>query len=205
MSMTKRSFPKSDLTGKRFGRLIVTEFLSFYEKNARRHAMWSVTCDCGVVKSIKGNQLTSGGTISCGCALRDEYDKLRHKTSRRNQKPHGLAAFNELLNSYKQRARRAKISFNLSTSQFKILTSLQCHYCGVEPKQISPVPARRKNRAVNGYYYYNGIDRLDSDMGYEAVNCVPCCEICNKAKRDLKTEDFYEWIQRLIKFQTQEN
>jgi 5-methylcytosine-specific restriction endonuclease McrA len=202
--MTKRTFPKINLTGKRFGRLIVVKFSHFHEDSKlRRHNMWTVSCDCGKLKPIRGSQLTSGGTISCGCALKEEYKKLSEKTSIRNKKPNGLAAFNELLNSYMQRARSHKIEFNLTNEEFRSITSKNCAYCGVQPLQISPVPARRALKKVNGYYHYNGIDRLNSSLGYTISNCVPCCEICNKAKRDLTLKEFTVWINRLMKFQSQ--
>ena len=28
-------------------------------------------------------------------------------------------------------------------------------------------------------------------------NCVPCCKICNIAKRNMTLEEFDEWIKRL--------
>lgn len=42
----------------------------------------------------------------------------------------------------------------------------------------------------------NGIDRADSNRGYIKENCLPCCETCNKAKRDLAIDDFYNWLKR---------
>lgn len=49
-------------------------------------------------------------------------------------------------------------------------------------------------------YLYNGLDRVDSNKGYLKENVVPCCEICNKAKRDLSLCQFKKWINRLIKY-----
>lgn len=205
MAMTKRSFPKRDLTGRQFGRLRVVSFLHFHEDSkGRRHAMWNVTCSCGTIKRIRGSQLSSGGTISCGCALKEEYVKMKNKAAIRNTKPAGVHAFNFLLNSYRQRAKREAISFTISESEFKQLTSSNCHFCGTLPLKISPVPALRKRSKVNGYYMYNGIDRIDSNMGYDLTNCVTCCETCNKAKRDLTLAEFYLWINRLMKFQGQQ-
>lgn len=50
-----------DLTGKRFGKLIV---ISKTENFYRR---WDCRCDCGTIKSILTPALVSGDTISCGC------------------------------------------------------------------------------------------------------------------------------------------
>jgi len=58
-----------DLTGKRFGRLVVE----------RRHvtnapcgdALWDCVCDCGESKALFGCHLRSGATKSCGCLNRE--------------------------------------------------------------------------------------------------------------------------------------
>ena len=53
-----------DLSGKRFGRLVVTnEFL--ITKEGRRK--WKCLCDCGNIAYVVTNNLTGGHTKSCGC------------------------------------------------------------------------------------------------------------------------------------------
>lgn len=53
-----------DLTGKRFGKLLV---LSFAGKNPRRQSLWTVRCDCGNDRTVLGYNLRSEHTRSCGC------------------------------------------------------------------------------------------------------------------------------------------
>lgn len=48
-----------DLSGKRFGRLVVLEYLGY--------SKWRCVCDCGKEKHVKGDALKSGRTVSCGC------------------------------------------------------------------------------------------------------------------------------------------
>lgn len=59
-----------NLTGARFGRLIV---ISFAGTNSRRDALWLCRCDCGIEKIVSRNHLTrrSFRTLSCGCLNRD--------------------------------------------------------------------------------------------------------------------------------------
>jgi len=67
--------------------------------------------------------------------------------------------------------------------------------CGIEPKQI------RKDRLhLNGDYVHNGIDRLDSSRGYILENCVPCCKVCNYAKRNMSVNDFLNWIKKVYNY-----
>lgn len=56
-----------DLTGQRFGRLTVLEFVRTSEKG--HSLIWRCKCDCGNVVEVAGNNLRNGHTTSCGCAL----------------------------------------------------------------------------------------------------------------------------------------
>lgn len=58
------------LAGQRFGQLLVLERAGSRERpdNARyKDAAWLCRCDCGVEKIIRGKDLRSGHTRSCGC------------------------------------------------------------------------------------------------------------------------------------------
>lgn len=57
-----------DLTGKRFGKLVVLEPAGFTEaKNGKRRRLWKCLCDCGNICEIQHQYLTYGDTNSCGC------------------------------------------------------------------------------------------------------------------------------------------
>lgn len=53
-----------DLTGQRFGRLVVLERA---ENNRYGKTRWKCRCDCGNERVIEGNSLRMGTTKSCGC------------------------------------------------------------------------------------------------------------------------------------------
>lgn len=56
-----------DLTGARFGRLVVIKpVMELPNKNKR----WVCECDCGNVTNVYGGNLKSGATKSCGCGKR---------------------------------------------------------------------------------------------------------------------------------------
>lgn len=54
-----------DLTGQRFGKLLVLEKDTSIINNKR--IRWICQCDCGNIKSIVGTSLKKGSTQSCGC------------------------------------------------------------------------------------------------------------------------------------------
>lgn len=67
-----------DLTGKRFGKLVVLEI----DKNPNnKRTKWICVCDCGKVVSTASHQLVSGNTKSCGCKRRETKNNkhgMRH-------------------------------------------------------------------------------------------------------------------------------
>lgn len=59
-----------DLTGQRFGKLVVDQYLN--------KSMWQCSCDCGQRPTVKGQSLRDGHTKSCGCGIADS-NKRRAK------------------------------------------------------------------------------------------------------------------------------
>jgi hypothetical protein len=67
-----------DLTGQRFGKIIVLEFSHVQCKQP----YWKCVCDCGNKKTICGANLRFGRTVSCGC-----YQKVARRTHGLSGKP----------------------------------------------------------------------------------------------------------------------
>lgn len=65
----RRAWNFKDLTGQRFGRVTVLEYVA--PDPGRRGAKWLCLCDCGVRFVTDAGALTRGHTRSCGC-LRKE-------------------------------------------------------------------------------------------------------------------------------------
>lgn len=171
--LKKRKYNFVDLTGKRFGKLLV---LDDY-KTDRNRGYWLCKCDCGSLpKYMNTNVLVCGKRISCGCLRGGRY-------------PDGVAAFNKLYNGYQSKAAIRNIDFNLSIDEFKLLVDANCYYCNIAPQQIY------KTGRNTGYYFYNGIDRIDNDLGYYTDNCVACCGKCNRYKSNDSKEQFLKHIE----------
>lgn len=82
-------------------------------------------------------------------------------------------------NSIKSSTRYRKKSFNISYKDFlEKFWNKPCHYCG---------------DIIDG----GGIDRVDSSVGYEIDNCVPCCGTCNRLKMNLTLSDFFSQINKI--------
>lgn len=68
---------KSDLTGKRFGRLTA---ISDSGKRKNGRVVWKCCCDCGNTIDVVSSYLTGGETRSCGCLKKEkEVENLRNR------------------------------------------------------------------------------------------------------------------------------
>ena len=143
--------------GEKFGRLTVLEKVGT-AKNGR--AIVKCLCECGIIKEFVFDNISRhdrGGTSSCGCLHKEIVSSKDHWQSELNK---------YLGNTVKRR----DLSFNLSVEEFQQLCSSSCFYCGAPPST--------KMHVKHGGFR-NGIDRIDSSIGYEPTNVVPCCRICN--------------------------
>ena len=66
-----------DLTGKRFGRLVVIGEVPFEKRSCRCREM-ICKCDCGKVINVRISNLRSGNTRSCGCYSKEVSNTI-HK------------------------------------------------------------------------------------------------------------------------------
>ena len=95
----------------------------------------------------------------------------------------------------KKGAFKRNLEFDLSFNEFYELLMGNCYYCkskprehkGGKPYQVKALPPLKRN----------GIDRLDSSIGYVNGNVVSCCTNCNYAKHEMSINEFKEWIKKI--------
>lgn len=96
-----------------------------------------------------------------------------------------------------------KMEIDLQT--FYSISQLPCYYCDTMGSNCYNVYLKDKkasqNARDNAYFYYNGLDRINSSRRHEIDNVVPCCKYCNNAKKNMSLEDFKKWILRIKKYQ----
>lgn len=61
-----------DITGQRFGRLVVLERNYEAEKSHNNNTYWNCKCDCGKITCVVKSSLIQGQTKSCGCLRREK-------------------------------------------------------------------------------------------------------------------------------------
>lgn len=168
MSWDNNLYVMIDLTGEKFGRLIVVERLQNDKHNKTR---WMCKCECGNTKSIGGWELRKEQSKSCGC-LRKET------TAERNKK---LPYF-WIFTMARQHASASKKDFQLTYNDILDFIGItKCHYC---EKTI-----RWERHGTKKFYHGYQLDRMDNNKGYIKNNCVVCCSQCNRIKGNQFTHD----------------
>ena len=142
-----------DLTGKRFGRLVVMKRV----KNSKSgRARWLCQCDCGNQKEIVGTNLTFCGTKSCGCILKEK--KTEEKTI------HGETG----IRLYKIWLNMKNRCYNSKTQSFQYYGGKNIKVC----KEWKNNYTEFRNWALqNGYNNDLSIDRVDVKGDYTPDNC----------------------------------
>lgn len=164
------------------------------------HRYWTCLCNkCGEQNDVFQGSLMYGKSISCGCWRSEDTADKNRRRNKPSKLPKSYSGLNKLYKSYKNKSIKRNLTFDLSMDEFKDITSKNCFYCDMAPIQISTITSSNlSSRAIkHAEYIYNGIDRVDNTKGYEIKNCVPCCSMCNRAKRDYSLSDFINWINRV--------
>lgn len=165
-----------EFDGVKFGRLTALN----HEKIGRI-TFYTCKCDCGNQIKVRGSYLKSGHTKSCGC----------NRIYRHPEKNVGLR---KLYYRYSFRSKRYPPKMDISLEEFKELTQKDCFYCGSPPSFVM------KSKSKHSEYIYNGLDRINSELGYTKENVVPCCIHCNRMKLDHSQEDFKKLVSRIYEF-----
>ena len=142
-----------DLTGRRFGRLVVVERA---ENSADGRARWLCRCDCGQSKTVLGEHLKKGRTKSCGCAKSESSSKRFKKHGGRNSK---------LYRNWSNMKDRCN---NPDCKAYRDYGGRGIKVCEEWTDDFS---AFQKWALANGYKEGLTIDRKDNNKGYSPDNC----------------------------------
>jgi hypothetical protein len=162
-----------DLTGQRFGKLVVLEMA---DRNKFHHILWKCKCDCGMLKSVSTTVLRNGKTISCGCAHKEAMVAL----SKQYREAHGCISETyeyKIWQSAKHRAKRDNLPFNILPSD--IIIPKLCPVLGIELK--------RNGREAKGDS--PSMDKIIPQRGYVKGNIRIISFRANSIKRDATAEE----------------
>ena len=148
-----------DLTGQKFGRLLVLERKG-YSKN--KHILWLCKCDCGNFTIVRVDYLNNGKSKSCGCYHSEICRKNIVKVS--NPPIHNLSntRLYKIWSSMKDRC------YNSNNVNYKNYGGRGIKVCSEWKKDFMNF----YNWSIkNGYKSNLTIDRIDVNGNYEPDNC----------------------------------
>jgi hypothetical protein len=174
-----RRIQADNLIGKTFGQLTVIGLAGTIPP--RNAYQWLCRCTCGASTFAMAHQLERRTVKSCGCLTAERNREL-------NSKRQFESTRNRTIRTYRRGAIRRGLDFALTDDELLRLFSLNCYYCGRPPQN------KTVSEHDTGDFTYNGIDRKDNALGYIPGNVVPCCQVCNLAKRDMKFDSFIAWV-----------
>jgi hypothetical protein len=153
----------------------------------RYRTYFECICFCETLFCVRADHFINEKIKSCGC-------KSIELAAAGHTLPNNQAAYNIIFKGYRTGAKIRGLSFSLSNDEMKLFFSQNCFYCNAFPRNA----VIKKDKFKSYKLTYNGIDRINSNLGYSIDNCVPCCSQCNWSKSNLSLSDFNEWIGRLI-------
>lgn len=144
-----------DLTGKRFGKLLVIEKTNEKSKNNGEYK-YKCKCDCGKEILVRGSNLKSGNSKTCGCVR-----IMSNSPISRGRRKNNIRLYN-IYQNMKQRC------YDKKCKEYK-------HYGG----RGIIICNEWKNDFLtfydwslkNGYSNELSIDRIDNNGNYEPINC----------------------------------
>lgn len=141
-----------DLTGKRFGRLVVIKRM----KNSKGgKAMWMCRCDCGNKTIVPTCNLNNGHSRSCGCMTAESASKRNRTHGDRHTRLYGIWT------NMKTRCTNG----NCNRSRYY-------HEKGISVCEEWELYENFKKWSLeNGYNDSLTLDRIDNSKGYEPSNC----------------------------------
>lgn len=141
-----------DLTGQQFGKLkVLGRAPDYVSSNGRRKIMWHCVCDCGnedVV--VRGEDLRSGHTKTCGCSWGQLHGKSHEK----------------IYKTWKSMKERCE---NPNTKSYKIYGAEGKRVCD---EWLHDFQAFHDWAMANGYEEGLTIERIDGTKGYSPDNCT---------------------------------
>ena len=140
-----------DLTGQRFGGLVVRE----RDTSSTRYVKWHCVCDCGKTISASTAHLRSGHTISCGCL------GLKHATEAKITHGGTKSSLYHVWNGMRMRCGNPK------STGFKWYGAKGVKVC----EEWSDFAVFRAWAESHGYKQGLTIDRIDPDGNYCPSNC----------------------------------
>jgi hypothetical protein len=168
-----------NLTGQRFGRLLVKHEVPKEERHRSEKVSWVCECDCGNTCAVDADSLGSGRTVSCGC-LHDELSSKRMIVWAKEHKRERHWNWKGGISSLYDEVRRFLKSINWARDVYR-KDNYTCQRCGDSTGHN--LNAHHMVLIKNLIIYYN-IKTVEEAMNCPAfrsiLNGITLCKKCHK-------------------------
>jgi len=145
-----------------------------------------LTCSCDNMSKgsasfvdSKVKSLRENGFTACSKCSRKYFKQAKTKDQK----------LKRVYSKYKKSAKTRNLEFLLTLEECLNLFKSRCYYCNDLPENIE----------TTYQIEYQGIDRIDNNMGYISDNVIPCYAFCNYAKHYHSQEKFLEKVEKIHK------
>ena len=172
---------KLDLTNKQFGKLMVISL----NKVENHRSYWNCKCECGTEKIIRGTDMTSSGTKSCGCLHKRNGNKS--PLFRGCGEIHG-----ERWYEITRREKSKKLEFTITLDYVWNLFLKQERKCALSGIQLVFSESVRERSGTAS------LDRIDSSKGYVEGNVQWVHKDINNMKQHYDQNYFIELCRKIV-------
>jgi hypothetical protein len=157
------------------------------DKYGRLRSIATFNCnDCNDETSVRLDEFKRRGALCKKCKI------VQNSKIGFDNKNFELVCANIFKSRLNKRYIKRGLICSLNNIEILELVKSNCHYCGDKPKDIFKYI--QKHFEYN--FLHNGIDRIDSSLGYIQGNVVACCKECNISKMDT---DYQQYLNRIEK------
>lgn len=198
-----------DMVGQRFGKLVVLNMIERRDTSyLRQENFYNCVCDCGnKIYRVPFRALKYQGKSSCGkCQvqlpdgkidLEQKYTKPEHLRTLMPKQIDEVLLTKVFLSVANKGKRK---SWNLSYDDWRLMAQEPCYYCGSPASNVYTFRYDEYGESKESEYsiFYQGMDRINNEVGYVTENIVPCCKTCNYMKRKMRVDNWVKHMKKVI-------